>query len=146
YTTFVEVEDVALRATMLLNFSLVSTLMLQFAIYRDTRPLPPKPQEIEFEPESPIESMPTPKPFKRQNSMFQAIASFGSSRCLSEMVDAEMMENNVAVIRSRSSVSLSQFARSLSWSEYPPASNSVPALDTFDLRQASAPSPALRRN
>ncbi|CAE6920574.1 unnamed protein product, partial [Symbiodinium microadriaticum] len=72
YTTFVEVDDIALRATMLLNFSLVSTLMMQFAIYRDTRPLPPKPTEIEIdlEPESPAERM-TPKPFKRQNSMVQ---------------------------------------------------------------------------
>lgn len=150
YTTFVEVDDIALRASMLLNFSLVSTLMMQFAIYRDkdTRPLPPKPTEIEIdlEPESPAERMTTPKPFKRQNSMVQAFASFGSSRCLSEMVDAEMMENNVAVIRSRSSASLSQFARSLSWSEPPPASSSVPDLDSFDHRQATAPSAPLRRN
>ncbi|CAE7274852.1 unnamed protein product [Symbiodinium pilosum] len=146
YTTFVEVDDVALRTTMLVNFTLVSTLMMQFAIYRDTRPLPPKPQEMDLEPESPVDSVHSPKPFKRQASMVQAFASFGSSRCLSEMVDVEMMENNVAVIKSRSSASLSQFARSLSWSEPPPASSSVPDLDTFDLRQASAPSPMLRRN
>lgn len=138
YTTFVEVDDLALQLTMMLNWSLVSTLMLQFAVYRDRRPLPAKPASSE---ESPTLEKPS---FKRQASVVKAFASFGSSRCLSEMVEVEMMDGTVEVIKSKSSQSLSHFARSISWST-PMASNSLPCFDIPpEFRQVS--SPPLRRN
>jgi len=140
FTTFVEVDDLPLQLTMMLNWTLVSTLMLQFAVYRDRRPLPPKPASSDVE--SPIEKI----PFRRQSSVVQAFASFGSSRCLSEMVDVEMMDGTVEVIKSKSSQSLSHFARSISWST-PISSSSVPAFDIPpDIRQVSSPPVPLRRN
>eukprot|EP00913_Durusdinium_trenchii_P017034 g16019.t1 len=149
YTTFVEVDDFGLQLTMMLNWTLVSTLMLQFVIYRDTRPLPAKPAPSDLS--SPVEAPREDSfkvPFKRQPSVMQALASFGSSRCLSEMVDVEMMDGTVEVIRSKSSQSLF-FARSISWSA-PMGSSSVPTLpyfDELDVRQVSSPPlPILRRN
>ncbi|CAE8622564.1 unnamed protein product, partial [Polarella glacialis] len=41
FTTFVEVDDVALQLTMALNWSLIAVLMMQFFLYRDKRLLPP---------------------------------------------------------------------------------------------------------
>ncbi|CAJ1339366.1 unnamed protein product, partial [Effrenium voratum] len=148
YTTFMEVDDLPLRLTMMLNWTLVSTLMLQFAIYRDSRPLPPKPTSAE--------SSPAPEKvkilYRRQTSVVEALATFGSSRCLSEMVEREVMDRSVAVIKSQSSHSLSQFARSVSWAAPVPMSTSTPALpspeslESLEGRQATEPSLGLRRN
>jgi len=114
FTTFVEVDDIALKLSTALNWSLIALLMAQFLIYRDTRPLPPKPKLFAY-------PGPAPRPeLKKAKSMVAAISAYGSSRCLSEMVDAETVD----VIKSASSNSLTRIAGS--FTALPAVSNSVP--------------------
>eukprot|EP00931_Biecheleriopsis_adriatica_P089572 TRINITY_DN63674_c0_g1_i1.p1 TRINITY_DN63674_c0_g1~~TRINITY_DN63674_c0_g1_i1.p1 ORF type:complete len:375 (-),score=39.01 TRINITY_DN63674_c0_g1_i1:121-1245(-) len=147
FTTFVEVDDVRVRVTMMVNWTLVMTLMLQFAMFRDSRPLPAKPSEPDL----------ATSAIKKSNSTLQVLSAIGSSRCLSDMIDKEVVDTTMQVIKSRSSASLSHITGSMSFGALPYVSHSVPELSELRSAQATVgavlpltgrheASPSLRRN
>lgn len=127
FTTFVEVQDLALRITMVANWLLVSLLLLQFFVYRDTRPLPTKSCDSAEKQvgEVPRES----SSIQRSASIVRAISAVGSSRCLTDMLDESVVDDTYQMIKSKSSSSFSRFTGS--FNSLPALSNSLPELNHY---------------
>jgi len=80
FTTFVEVDDAALRFTISLNWSLTLVLLLQFWVYRS-----PPPTQVEQTLTVQHEAL-TQAPMKYVSHL----GHIGSSRCLTDLVGAEL--------------------------------------------------------
>lgn len=84
YTTMVEVDDWILRLTMLVNWSLMSMLMVQFWRYRT----------IELPRTVPV------CPACEPTDVAQGMARIGSSRCMSDLLDEGTMDTTLKKIAS----------------------------------------------
>eukprot|EP00933_Yihiella_yeosuensis_P006026 TRINITY_DN110668_c0_g1_i1.p1 TRINITY_DN110668_c0_g1~~TRINITY_DN110668_c0_g1_i1.p1 ORF type:complete len:446 (-),score=56.86 TRINITY_DN110668_c0_g1_i1:337-1674(-) len=110
FTTFVEVEDVQVKATMALNWVLMSILMSQFLLYR---------HQGEVQAHSPTHDPWTGtsvcQKLKRHRTVMDLASAVGtSSRCLTDVVDNEVLEETMQVIHANSSKSLMHYSSSFS--------------------------------
>lgn len=115
-TTFLEVDDIQLRATMTLNWLLVCTLMLQFLAYRnepsrETDLYDVSPSRFSTRESSSMNF--TPK-LRRSATVLDLVSALGSHRCLTDLIDEDCVTENLQHLHSRSAKSFQHFTRSVS--------------------------------